>query len=1011
MGDVKINNSNPRRKTPIPYYLLDKLRPALRILIILLLLTTLIVITDTIGVTFNPTITIDAAKKTGDISPYLYGYSSDSDFAYNTNLVNAVNEYGAESFRIFDSYEPGTRMLVKVVGGKYSVLAFDDAIYNPGEYYNFESRLDGNNIEIYINNNKIFDVNDATFQSGGAGVLSSYNKESYFDNFNVKNLSGQTVFSDDFSGGIKSQWKNNDIYRPGDSSFWKGQHNYLYHQGKHPLAILKAGDNSWKNYTIRADFKAGDVQNFDRGFIGFTLRHQNNLNSYRFIWRANQHQPTYSGKPWSTKDFSGEVKFVKDTDTKPIAVVNMRRGSGHSAADLVRELNINQNLNITYWELGNEHYIFDDAMMTAEEYAENCVRFSRKMKQVDPNIKTGITFDVNPADPNWGPTVLRIAGHDIDFVIIHFYPFWTIGNESTTQLLASPHSFAHSFGTAYGTDIGLVERVNWLINKYAPNRSGKIETIITEFNTGSGSKGLSLAYGLTAVDLYGEMINKGINVGLFHELGVYGSHWGAFTPEFTPRPSALAVSLMTKHFGEVKLFSKVTDSPTFGISRKGGVPAMNNVPYFTSYVSKSSNSQKMYVLAINKHGLADMRTTVDIDNAKVESKANVYTLNGPSLNSTNEGSGQVKIAHSTISNASSNFEYNFPAHSATIIELNYTLAMDQDDDSGGSTPPPAPPPIGGPPEGEQITAPSQIVTAPGQGGGPHIRSWDRYGGATGINFMAFDSGFRGGVDIAYSDINGDGKKEIVAGAGPGGGPHIRAFSEQGQELLNFFPFHSDFRGGINIATGDTDGDGKDEIAVSQASNGQAWVKVYKTDANRTIVGEWNAFGEVESGADVAMGDVDNDGQDEIILGPGEGGGPLIRVFEANGEVKPIQFYAFHPDYRGGVTVAAGDVDGDGKDEIAVSQDHIGDQSWIKVYRYNTNKDIYGEWKAYGDVEIGAKVSMGDIDGDGLAEIVTGAGKGGGPQVLAFEKDGYRINTNFFAYDSAFRGGVNVAVGR
>ncbi|GAH15191.1 unnamed protein product, partial [marine sediment metagenome] len=98
-------------------------------------------------------------------------------------------------------------------------------------------------------------------------------------------------------------------------------------------------------------------------------------------------------------------------------------------------------------------------------------------------------------------------------------------------------------------------------------------------------------------------------------------------------------------------------------------------------------------------------------------------------------------------------------------------------------------------------------------------------------------------------------------------------------------------------------------------------------------------------------------------------------------------------------------------EIAASQDHRGDQSWVKVYRYNNAKTILGEWKAYGEVEVGAKVAMGDIDGDAVAEVVTGAGQGGGPQVLAFEKDGYRINSNFFAYDKNFRGGVNVAVGQ
>ena len=59
---------------------------------------------------------------------------------------------------------------------------------------------------------------------------------------------------------------------------------------------------------------------------------------------------------------------------------------------------------------------------------------------------------------------------------------------------------------------------------------------------------------------------------------------------------------------------------------------------------------------------------------------------------------------------------------------------------------------------------------------------------------------------------------------------------------------------------------------------------------------------------------------------------------------------------------------------------------------------------------GVNVAAGDVDGDGTAEIVVGAGKGG-PQVKMYEANGTDINPGFFAYEEDFHSGVNVAVGK
>ncbi|MCF7820183.1 MAG: hypothetical protein K9M44_01780, partial [Candidatus Pacebacteria bacterium] len=90
----------------------------------------------------------------------------------------------------------------------------------------------------------------------------------------------------------------------------------------------------------------------------------------------------------------------------------------------------------------------------------------------------------------------------------------------------------------------------------------------------------------------------------------------------------------------------------------------------------------------------------------------------------------------------------------------------------------------------------EIITGAGQGGGPHVRVFSKDGKPLIGGFFAYDRDFRGGVNVAVLDLNGDGTKEIITGAGQGGGPHVRVFSKDGKPLIGgFFAYDRDFRGG------------------------------------------------------------------------------------------------------------------------------------------------------------------------------------------------------------------------
>ncbi|MBU4421845.1 S8 family serine peptidase [Candidatus Parcubacteria bacterium] len=99
------------------------------------------------------------------------------------------------------------------------------------------------------------------------------------------------------------------------------------------------------------------------------------------------------------------------------------------------------------------------------------------------------------------------------------------------------------------------------------------------------------------------------------------------------------------------------------------------------------------------------------------------------------------------------------------------------------------------------------------------------------------------------------------------------------------------------------------------------------------------------------------GEQEIkyVLGAVPGDEPKIWLLDGKGDVKK-EFFAFAPSFRGGVNLA-----------------------------------------------------LGDIDNDGIIEIIAGAGVGGGPQIRIFNLSG-ELENQFFTYETNHRNGVNVVVG-
>jgi len=211
----------------------------------------------------------------------------------------------------------------------------------------------------------------------------------------------------------------------------------------------------------------------------------------------------------------------------------------------------------------------------------------------------------------------------------------------------------------------------------------------------------------------------------------------------------------------------------------------------------------------------------------------------------------------------------------------------------------------------------------------------------------------------------------------GGSGQVRVFdSKTGLERFTVTPFEATFRGGATVATGDINDDGTDDVIVGAGNGGGPVVVIYDGVSGGEIT---RFFGIVDpnfrGGVNVAVGDVDGGGRPDIIVGAGEGGGPLVNVFLTE-QGKSTAFFAYDQGLRGGVRVAAGRITpADLDPAIALNQ--------------------------FGSVPILSQ---------GRESIITGAGPGGAPHVRAFDIIGLRRQLDFFAYDPAQRGGVYVAVG-
>ena len=245
-------------------------------------------------------------------------------------------------------------------------------------------------------------------------------------------------------------------------------------------------------------------------------------------------------------------------------------------------------------------------------------------------------------------------------------------------------------------------------------------------------------------------------------------------------------------------------------------------------------------------------------------------------------------------------------------------------------------------------------------------------------------GFSGSVSIAVGDINGDGFRDVVVGAGPGAGPRVVVLSGvDGSQLASFFAFAPGFVGGVTVAAGDINGDGIDDIIVGADTRGNSHIKVFDGKTLQEIVSFIAFRADYAFGITVAAGDVNADGFAEIFVGGGFGALPQFRIFDIHNIAILQDRMIFAPEFAGGISIAAGDVDGDGFADAIIGSGRATTPQ-VVVISGNTGAQLASFYvnevfapTAVPSIPLEDSISVGaaDLDGDGIDEILVGKGAG------------------------------------
>lgn len=304
---------------------------------------------------------------------------------------------------------------------------------------------------------------------------------------------------------------------------------------------------------------------------------------------------------------------------------------------------------------------------------------------------------------------------------------------------------------------------------------------------------------------------------------------------------------------------------------------------------------------------------------------------------------------------------------------------------------------------------SKIIATTGPGEISKLQVYDAHGNKVGKTISGlFPANYLGGAGVVAIDADNTGiKEDIAVYALTSAGPQVRIMGPKSNGSLailgQMFVFDQNSRSGLSVTAGDFDNDGyQDDLAACQTGNNAPIVRIYK---NVKGINNWKKIGEFKApfgnvGCNLGTFEYD-DKADEILVTPHHGpAAPEVSIYTVGGTLKK-KFLAFGAGVTNGVTASG----------IGTRIYATANNGSSQVVVYDKNGKMKNTWFVYSKSVKGNFQNVpGDVDNDGVDEILISPVGANGPQIRSYESSGkLRSFPNFFAFDKNKRNGVSIAV--
>ena len=249
-----------------------------------------------------------------------------------------------------------------------------------------------------------------------------------------------------------------------------------------------------------------------------------------------------------------------------------------------------------------------------------------------------------------------------------------------------------------------------------------------------------------------------------------------------------------------------------------------------------------------------------------------------------------------------------------------------------------------------------------------IVAWFNDGGGSAWHRQVIATGFTHAVGLSTADVNGDGKLDIVGGAGESG--VVSWWRNDGGDPIGWVrqDVDSEFHGAHDVAAADLDGDGDNDLVGAAWEDDQvAW---WRNDGGDPILWVKAVIGSAfDYACKVDLADVDGDGDVDVVATAWTA--QEIRWWRNDGG-DPVAWseQTIAQGFTGTHWVECADVDGDGRTDVLAA---AMDRSEVAWWRNDGSEPIY--WLKHtlsGQLSGAVSVASGDLDGDGDTDAA-GAG--------------------------------------